>query len=58
MADNLTQTKDKNRTPVDIPWMHLWDQKKCETKTERFSSKRLRLENIEYMNMLEELAFH
>lgn len=57
MAEDPTK-HDGNHTPVDIPWLRLWDRKSNESRSERIRSKRLRLEDIEYMNMLEELEFH
>ena len=58
MAGDLTIHKDGNHTPVDLPWLHLWDRRSSESKSERCRSKRVRLEDIEFMNMLEELEFH
>lgn len=58
MAEDLTKHNGGNHTPVDIPWLRLWDHKGKESRSERMRSKRLRLEDIEYMNMLEELEFH
>ncbi len=58
MAEDLTKRHDGNHTPVDIPWLRLWDRKSKESRSERFLGKRVSLEDIEFMNMLEELEFH
>ncbi len=58
MTEDLTKHNDGNHRPVDIPWLYLWDRKSNESRSERFLRKRVRLKDIEFMNLLEELEFH
>ncbi len=58
MAEDPVQTKERKPAPMDIPWLRLWDRREKAVRSERELSKRARLENIEFMTMLEELEFH